>query len=149
MLQYDQISIKELVTENDWKEAFPVMKQLRTHLNEETYISLVHQAKEENEYKLWGLYEENNIKAVIGFMPMVTLYNGRFIWICDLVTDSNERSKGYGEQLLTFTHEWALANDYHLVSLSSGLQRKNAHRFYKEKMNYEEVSYVFLKKLDE
>jgi GNAT superfamily N-acetyltransferase len=87
------------------------------------------------------------MKAVTGFMPMITLYNGRFIWVCDLVTDPDQRSKGYGEALLSYVENWAKDNGYNIVSLSSGLQREAAHRFYEEKMEYDKVSYVFLKKV--
>ncbi|MGG0716979.1 GNAT family N-acetyltransferase [Robertmurraya massiliosenegalensis] len=140
------ISIKELQTVQDWKEAFPVMKQLRTHLDEEAYLQLVGVAKEKEDYKMFALLENETIVAVTGFMPTITLYNGKFIWVCDLVTNSNHRSKGYGELLLNHVHQWAKDNGYGVVSLSSGLQRLDAHRFYEEKMDYDKVSYVFYKK---
>lgn len=135
--------IKELTTKNEVIQAFPVMKQLRTHLDENTYLELVAEAQDKEGYKMMALYDENEIVAVIGFQPMITLYYGRFIWVCDLVTDSNKRSKGYGEKLLTYVHNWAKDNNYESVALSSGLMRKDAHRFYEEKMDYKKVSYVF------
>lgn len=97
---------------------------------------------------MFALYNNGQIMAVTGFMPMVTLYNGRFIWVCDLVTDQNHRSKNYGENLLSHVHDWAKENGYKLVSLSSGLQRTAAHRFYEEKMAYDKTSYVFVKHMD-
>ena len=78
---------------------------------------------------------------------MITLYYGRFVWVCDLVTDKNKRSNGYGERLLSYVHKWAKENSYENVALSSGLQRADAHRFYEEKMGYDKVSYVFKKTL--
>lgn len=78
---------------------------------------------------------------------MITLYYGRFVWVCDLVTDNNKRSNGYGDKLLSYVHEWAKENGYQSVALSSGLQRTDAHRFYEEKMGYDKVSYVFKKNL--
>ena len=146
-MEKDAILIKELNTVMEWKEAFPVMKQLRTHLSEKEFIDLVQEATIKENYKLVALYDKDRIVAVTGFMPMITLYNGRFIWVCDLVTDSAVRSKGYGEMLLNYVHNWAMENGYNIVSLSSGLQRKDAHRFYEEKMKYDKVSYVFLKRL--
>lgn len=143
-----ETTIRELTTETEWKEAFPVMKQLRSHLDENTYLSLVKESQEENNYRLFALYNAGQIMAVTGFMPMVTLYNDRFIWVCDLVTDQNHRSKNYGENLLSHVHDWAKVNGYKLVSLSSGLQRIAAHRFYQEKMAYDKTSYVFLKHID-
>jgi GNAT superfamily N-acetyltransferase len=139
--------IKILKTKSDWKEAFPIMKQLRKHLDEEEFLQLVKEATENESYKMVALYSQGQMVAVTGFMPMTTLYNGRSIWVCDLVTDSNHRSQGYGEILLTYIQNWAKENGYERVSLSSGLQRTDAHRFYETKMDYDKVSYVFLKRL--
>ncbi|MFC7393826.1 GNAT family N-acetyltransferase [Scopulibacillus cellulosilyticus] len=137
------ITIKELKSQNEVIEAFPVVKQLRTHLDENTYLDLVLDAQKNDSYKMFALIEDNEIVAVIGFKLMITLYYGRFVWVCDLVTDSKNRSKGYGKKLLTYVHQWAEDHHYECVALSSGLQRKDAHRFYEDKMNYDKISYVF------
>ncbi|KMM38470.1 GNAT family N-acetyltransferase [Guptibacillus hwajinpoensis] len=139
----DALRIKELHSKAEIIEAFPVMKQLRAHLDEDTYLDLVLEAKEIDRYKMFALINGEEIVAVTGFKPMTTLYYGRFVWVCDLVTNDNERSKGYGEKLLTYVHNWAKENKYESVALSSGLQRKDAHRFYENKMDYDKVSYVF------
>lgn len=138
--------IKELMTEHELTEAFPVMQQLRTHLDLNAYLDLVDEARVKHDYKTHALYDDNEIVAVIGYMPMITLYYGRFIWICDFVTDDNRRSKGYGKKLLSFIEEQAKKDGYECIALSSGLQKEDAHRFYEEKMNYDKKSYVF--KLD-
>ena len=137
------VIMKELQSRKEIIEAFPVMKQLRTHLDLSTYLELVTDAQEKERYKMFALFEGEEIVAVAGFKPMITLYYGRFVWVCDLVTQTNKRSKGYGKQLLTYVHEWATDNNYESVSLSSGLQRSEAHRFYEDQMDYEKVSYVF------
>lgn len=143
IIMKDTQAIKELQTENEIIEAFSVMKQLRKHLDEETYLDLVLDAKDKDRYKMFALIDGREIVAVIGFKPMITLYYGRFVWVCDLVTDANKRSKGYGEKLLKYVHEWAKENNYESVALSSGLERADAHRFYEGRMNYDKVSYVF------
>ena len=143
----DTLTIIELQSQKDILEAFPVMNQLRTHLDEKTYLDLVTEAKEKDMYRLFALYDQGEIVAVTGFKPMITLYYGRFVWVCDLVTDKNKRSNGYGEKLLAYVHEWAKQNAYESVALSSGLQRIDAHRFYEQKMDYDKVSYVFKKPL--
>lgn len=140
-------TISELQSQKEILEAFPMMNQLRTHLDEKAYLDLVTEAREKDMYRLFALYDQGEIVAVTGFKPMITLYYGRFVWICDLVTDKNKRSNGYGEKLLAYVHEWAKENAYESVALSSGLQRTDAHRFYEEKMDYEKVSYVFKKAL--
>ena len=141
------VTSKELHSQEEILEAFPVMHQLRTHLDEKTYLELVMEAKEKDMYRLFVLYDQGEIVAVTGFKPRITLYYGRFVWVCDLVTDNSKRSNGYGEKLLSFVHEWADENGYERVALSSGLQRVDAHRFYEEKMDYDKVSYVFKKEL--
>ena len=72
------------------------MEQFRTHLDERTYLELVLEAQAVDRYKILALFEDDKIVAVTGFKPMITLYYGRFVWVCDLVTDTNIRSKGYG-----------------------------------------------------
>ncbi|WP_078593075.1 GNAT family N-acetyltransferase [Evansella clarkii] len=142
------IIIRELSDRHEILEAFQVMRQLRSHLDEASYLELVTEAKENAGYVMYGLFTDGELAAVTGFQPMTTLYYGRFIWICDLVTDSAKRSEGYGEKLLSFVHDWARNNNFESVALSSGLQRTAAHRFYEEKMSYDKVSYVFKHTLD-
>lgn len=139
--------IKELHTAEEIQQGYPVMKQLRTHLDEEAYMNLVLEAQIKDRYKIFALFEDEEIAAVTGFKPMITLYYGRFVWVCDLVTDSDRRSKGYGNMLLEFVHEWTEDNGYDSVALSSGLEKSDAHRFYEDKMDYDKVSYVFKKSL--
>lgn len=135
--------ITELQTEKDIKEAYPIMSQLRTHLTQAAYLDLVGEAREKDRYHMAALWEGQTMVAVIGFKPMTTLYYGRFVWVCDLVTHAKERSKGYGERLLSYVQSWARDRAYEKVALSSGLERYEAHRFYEEKMGYEKASYVF------
>lgn len=139
----ENVVIRELQTLEDILEAYPVMWELRTHLSEQSYLDLVKEAREKDSYKIIALYDQDEIVAIVGFKPMITLYYGRFVWVCDLVTSQTRRSKGYGETLLSYVHEWAKSNKYECVALSSGLQREGAHRFYESKMNYNKVSYVF------
>lgn len=140
-------TIKQLVTTSEIAAAYPIMKQLRTHVNENDYMMLVQEAMDKDGYHLFALYDAGQIVAVTGFKPMITLYYGRFVWVCDLVTDEVKRSNGYGEQLLQFVEKWAKKHQYTSVALSSGLQRQQAHRFYEHRHDYEKVSFVFKKNI--
>lgn len=134
--------IKELQNKDEFIKAFVIVKQLRTHLGEETYLKLINGMREEG-YKLFALYINSEIVSVIGVIKLTNLYYGKHVWINDLVTDINKRSKGYGEILLSFIKEWAKENDCEVVALSSGLQRLEAHKFYELKMEFDKASYVF------
>jgi hypothetical protein len=41
------MKIIELTTEAEWREAFPVMRELRTHLDEATFLDLMRTMKPE------------------------------------------------------------------------------------------------------
>ncbi|MGR9049571.1 GNAT family N-acetyltransferase [Halobacillus faecis] len=138
----------ELKTTEDIKSAYPVMKELRSHLSEEQYVDLVEEAMAVDRYHLFALVADEEVVALTGFKEMTTLYYGRFVWVCDLVTSSAHRSQGYGEELLAFVEDWAKEHGLESVALSSGLSRLRAHRFYDGKMDYDRVSYVFRKSLN-
>ena len=73
------LTIKEHQSHNEVIEAFPLVKQLRTHLDEKSYLDLVTEAQEKERYKMFALFDHNEMVAVIGFKPMITLYYGRFV----------------------------------------------------------------------
>jgi GNAT superfamily N-acetyltransferase len=58
------------------------------------------------------------------------LAHGRTLYVDDLVTDAENRSLGYGRQLLDWLVARARAHGCHMFSLDSGTHRHEAHRFY-------------------
>lgn len=139
-------TISELTNTKQWLEAFPIMKQLRTDLTEETYIELLQDMSKDG-YKLYAMYVEDEIVSLVGLSWRINFYNKRHIFIYDLVTDVSHRSFGYGEKLLKYIHTWASENGAEYVALESGLQRSDAHRFYEEKLEYDKWCYSFRKTL--
>ncbi|MEZ2660870.1 hypothetical protein ACBP89_22945 [Aneurinibacillus aneurinilyticus] len=49
MINQKAILIKELKNEKEWKEAYPVMKQLRTHLDEDQFLQLIQEAAQKED----------------------------------------------------------------------------------------------------
>lgn len=137
--------IRELSLEHEVREAFPVMNQLRTHLSEDLYYELFLQMKGEG-YTLFANYRDEKIVALAGFAILTNLYDGKHVYLYDLITDQEERSKGYGDELLSFLESFAVQNNCNCITLSSNVNRIDAHRFYEEKMHYEKPSYVFKKR---
>ncbi|TQR15629.1 GNAT family N-acetyltransferase [Psychrobacillus soli] len=139
-------TISELTNSKQWLEAFPIMKQLRTDLTEETYIELLQDMSKDG-YKLYAMYVEGEIVSLVGLSWRINFYNKRHIFIYDLVTDVSQRSFGYGEKLLKYIHDWASESGAEYVALESGLQRSDAHRFYQDKLDYDKWCYSFRKTL--
>nr|WP_302104483.1 GNAT family N-acetyltransferase [Polycladomyces sp. WAk] len=139
-------TIRELTTEEDFQSAFPLIRQLRNDLSREKYAELLHAMRKEG-YRLFGLERDGEWMALAGAGIRHNFYNGRHLFVYDLVTDSHQRSKGYGAMLLTHLEAWARANGCEKVELTSGVQRKDAHRFYERKMGYNRTGWVFRKEL--
>ena len=141
------IKIKEIkITEPELKQIFPIINQLRPHLNFEEYFKIV---KNMPAYQIFCLFKNEEVVSYIGFAKMLNLYYGNHIWVYDLVTDKTKQGQGYGKILLSYVEKYAKDNKLSCIALSSGLERTNAHKFYEKSMGYEKVSYVFKKKLME
>jgi GNAT superfamily N-acetyltransferase len=136
---------KELQTENEWRQAFPIMNELYPDLDEERFIDLVQKMTGEG-YRLYALYHQQEMVGVAGVIILTSLCYGKHLWVYDLVTSSSHRSHGYGEELLTRIEDVAQRNHCQVISLTSGLWRTDAHRFYL-KLNYEKNGFELYKKL--
>ncbi|WP_312845890.1 MULTISPECIES: GNAT family N-acetyltransferase [Exiguobacterium] len=139
-------SIKSIESPRELDDSFLVMNQLRTDLTLEAYLELVSAMRPQG-YELYALYADDTIVSLAGIEVRVNLYLEKHVFIYDLVTCMNHRSKGYGEMLLHFVHEYARDLGAKYVALESGLARTEAHRFYTDKMDYAITSYSFRKQL--
>lgn len=141
------MNVVELVGREDFRRAWPVMRELRDHLDEQRWIELTDVMVRDG-YRLLSLQDEGGrIHALAGVRVATNLYYGRHVWVYDLVTTGAGRSRGHGRTLLSAVEELAGAEGCELVALSSGLQREDAHRFYEERMGYDRVSYCFTKRV--
>lgn len=138
--------ICELHSEEDFRKAYPVMRELRTHLSEARYFELLASMRPDG-YRLFALHENDEIVALAGIAIRTSFYNGRYVFVYDLVTQSDARSRGHGCELLRYIEELARGEGCDMVSLTSGFQRVDAHRFYEERMRYAKPGAVFTKNL--
>jgi GNAT superfamily N-acetyltransferase len=116
-------------TDQDIRDCWPVMVQLRPHLKESEFLSLVRRQYEEG-YRLAFIKDEQKVVAVAGFRMQHNLVWGRFCYVDDLVTDEQARSSAYGAALMDFLSDFARAQGCTRLELDSGVQRFAAHRFY-------------------
>ncbi len=140
------MNIVELTGEAEIRASYPVMHELRMHLDEAAYVAQVQQMMRSG-YRLIALYDDEVIQALAGIERGLNLYNGRHMFVHDLVTAAESRSKGYGRALLSYIEDMARDEDCERVVLTSGVQRVDAHRFYEQHMDYTRAGYVFKKVL--
>lgn len=123
----ERIRIAE--TDQDIRACFPVMRQLRPHLVEQDFVARVRR-QGAGGFVLALLENDGEVQAVAGYRLIENLANGRVLYVDDLVTDSNERSRGHGRRLLEWLVERARESGCDTLELDSGVQRHAAHRFY-------------------
>lgn len=116
-------------SDTDLARCFPIMVQLRPHLTQSEFIDRVKHQQQAG-YSLVYLEEHDSIKAVAGFRILEMLSRGKLLYVDDLITDSLERSRGYGNALLDWLVDYAKSLKCSSVELDSGVQRAEAHRFY-------------------
>lgn len=122
---------------------FPVMCELRPKLNEESFVARIRKLQQGG-YHLAYLQDERLTAAVAGFRFGESLAWGKYLYVDDLVTLAGQRSRGLGAALLSWLLDYAQQNNCDQFHLDSGVQRKDAHRFY-EREGLQLSSYHFVK----
>jgi GNAT superfamily N-acetyltransferase len=116
-------------TDAEIAACFQVMHQLRPELTPDGFLERV-RSQQRDGYRLAYVEAGGRPVAVAGFRILETLVSGRFLNVDDLVTLDTERSKGHGALLLAWLLARAQAQECQGLELDSGVQRKDAHRFY-------------------
>jgi GNAT superfamily N-acetyltransferase len=124
------MEIVELPPGHEWLgAAYPVMKELRTELTEAEFEER-YAAGYEDGYRLVAIFDGDQCRAAAGYRFFTNFVSGRHLYIDDLVTVSSWRSHGYGRLLNKYLVELARKERCSCVMLDSGVQRRDAHRFY-------------------
>jgi len=141
------MDIRELLSEDELREAFLVMSELRTQLTVDDFVTRVTSMQRNGGYRLFALFVHDRIASLAGVAVQENLYSDRHLWLYDLVTAEECRSRGYGRQILSFVEDFARENGSGSVALVSGVQRVSAHRFYEEHMGYKKPCFLFEKRV--
>lgn len=139
------MEIKIATTAAEILKCWDVIFVLRPHLIREKFVSTIQEMISEG-YQLAYIEENGKAASAIGFRYLQYLYNGKHIYIDDLVSLPETRSKGYAGMLLDYVHNLAKEKGYGCVALDSGHQRHAAHRLYLNK-GYNIVAHHFVKNL--
>jgi hypothetical protein len=74
-------------------DCFPVIKELRLHLELTDFITQVQRQQQQFNYQLAYLQVDRTIQAVAGFRISESLAWGKFLYVDDLVSKSDIKSK--------------------------------------------------------
>ncbi|MFC5302704.1 GNAT family N-acetyltransferase [Azospira restricta] len=74
--------------------------------------------------------EDDTVRAVALWRVIENTYEGRRLYVDDLVTDAAQRSQGHGKRLFDWLERHARELGCDVLALDSGVQRAGAHKFY-------------------
>jgi GNAT superfamily N-acetyltransferase len=123
------VNIRIARTDAEFGACIPVLRELRPHITEDELVERIRRQVQSG-YRIALLSSGDDVVAVAGFRIGENLAWDRFLYIDDLVTRASDRSRGHGARLLTWLREYASREGCAQLHLDSGMQRKEAHRFY-------------------
>ena len=110
-------------------DVWPVMLELRDHLDTGSIAAMYAEAYPQG-YRVAGLFAAGRCVAAAGYRYGTSFANGRYLYVEDLVTANDSRSKGHGKALIDHLVAEATAKGCDCITLDSGVHRYDAHRFY-------------------
>ena len=116
-------------SDEDVLACFDVMHQLRPHLLKEEFVGIIREMMAGG-YQLAFIKEGGLVVSVAGFRVARSLWMGKHLYVDDLVSDQNTRSRGHGDALVAWLTDLAKSQGCRFLHLDSGVQRADAHRFY-------------------
>jgi GNAT superfamily N-acetyltransferase len=139
--------VKVAQSDADIARCFAVMRQLRPHLKDEAeFVARCRAQMAECGWTLIFIEDGDAVAAVSGFRVQNYLHSGKTLYVDDLVTAEDQRSKGLGEALMAWMENRARDQGCETFSLDSGTQRTGAHKFY-FRVGLPIASFHFAKKL--
>jgi GNAT superfamily N-acetyltransferase len=127
------MTFKTLTTDDDLRNAFPLMSALRDRIRADTFVAEIRRQQRDG-YELVGGFDEGRLVTLAGIRRSHTLSRGEHLFVDDLVTDERVRGKGYGRQTIAWLQERARADGIPRIYLDS---RNTARGF------YERVGFTF------
>ena len=121
--------IRPLVDEVAIRAAWPLVAQLRPHLDADALVAQLQRQCGEG-FRATILYDAGVPRAYAGWRVHENLVYGRHMYVDDLVTDETVRSRGYGKAMLDWLKVEAQRLGCTRLQLDSGTFRKDAHAFY-------------------
>ena len=97
-------------------------------------------------YRLIGVRDGEGWKAAAGFHVFTNFNSGKILYVDDLVTVGESRSRGFGKLLHDHLVELARSEGCATIELDSGVHRHDAHRFYLRE-RYDISAHHFAQKL--
>ena len=122
--------LKDVETADQLRACYPVMKELRPHLeSEDEFVTRVTRMGEQG-YRILAAWDDGEVVALAGYRLEENLVYGRFLYVDDLVAGEKTRGQGWGARLLDRLTVYADQAECVKLVLDTGLANARAQRFY-------------------
>jgi GNAT superfamily N-acetyltransferase len=129
-VSYQNVDIRRCQNDNDFEEAYLVMKELRPNLNYKRFREIARVASQADGYRVYVARVSHHVVAVMGTRILYDYVHGKHLYIDDLVTTQAARSNGLGAKLLKHAEVLAVELGCEGLRLCTGIDNKAAKRFY-------------------
>lgn len=128
--QTAQDALRDIETDDQLRACYPVMRQLRPHLeSEDDFVARVGRMRQQG-YRLLAAWDGDEVVALAGYRLQENLVYGRFLYVDDLIASETRRSQRWGARLLAQLSDAALQAGCARLVLDTGLSNTLAQRFY-------------------
>ncbi|MDR6476335.1 GNAT family N-acetyltransferase [Paraburkholderia sp. SIMBA_055] len=122
---------KHLDSPDEWTQAFPVMQELRPHLQDAASFARQMRRQREEHYRLLAARDASGaVLGLAGYRLQTNTLYGRFLYVDDLVVTARQQRSGIGAGLLDQVRDIARRSDCAHLVLDTGLHMPFAQRFY-------------------
>lgn len=119
--------IRELTSDHEILNAFPLMHELRPHLRAEAFLPQFRR-QQSTGYRLFGGFADGRLVVLAGVRDACTMSRGPHLFVDDLVTATGERGRGHGRAMMRYLADHAAERGFDTIHLDS---RITALDFYK------------------
>lgn len=141
-----KVTFRHLNSLAERRLVFPLYHQLNPRMEESMFHKRMEFMMTEPNYRLLGVYLDNELVGISGYWISHKLYCGKYLEPDNVVVHRNHRSKGIGEKLQSELERIAAENGCNAMMLDAYLENEDGHRFY-ERHGYVKKGFHFVKKL--
>ena len=117
------MDIRELQTDAEIGNVFPLMKALRERISPGTFIEEVRR-QQAHGYRLLGGFEGDTPVALAGIRRAHTLARGDHLFVDDLVSDESVRGTGHGRAMMRWVARHAASQGIPRIYLDARITAK-------------------------
>ena len=136
-------AIRTVTGSDELRAVWPVVAQLRPEFDEQRFVTQMQRQIASDGCRASVLYDNAGVpRAFAAWRVMEMLAVGKHVYVDDLITDGNSRSRGYGKAMLDWLKAQARQEGCVRLQLDSGTQRQDAHAFYlRERLRIEALHF--------